>query len=111
MSAHTVGTAVSEINLPGLKLAIVPVTLSASYDAGGSNADFSSVFTTVRGATPIGDANGTTSNTKYQFTTILGASGSGTTVKIKVNDATQAADAEASGDISALIVNFLVLGT
>jgi hypothetical protein len=46
MSAHTVGTGLTlgKNGGDGEKIVRVPVTGSASYDTGGSTADFSSIF-------------------------------------------------------------------
>lgn len=116
MSAHTVSaTIVSFCNLPGaLKIAVVTVQGSASYDSGGSAADLSTSgnlglqygFQTVKGAIAIGQA--TAGNDKYYCTYVPATAATGL---IKVRDLSAASDAEASGDISSVAWKFLVIGT
>ncbi len=121
MSAHTVGaTPVSSQVLPGGgKKLITTLTLSASYDSGGSAADFSTAgplgaalgFQTVHGVCHVGFANGTTTNTKYIPKFIAAASYAAATGLIKIMDETQAADAEASGDLHTCVMLVEVHGT
>jgi hypothetical protein len=100
----------------GLKTATVLVTLPASYDAGGSVVDFSTSgllgacgFRTVHSAIYAGQA--TAADDKYYPTFIPASSDAAATGKLKVRDLSAAADAEASGDLSAVVVRIKVEGT
>jgi hypothetical protein len=100
----------------GLKTAVVLVTLPASYDAGGSTVDFSTSgqlgangFRTVHSAMQCGQA--TAADDKYYATFIVASSDAAATGKLKVRDLSAASDAEASGDLSAVVIRFVVMGT
>lgn len=93
---------------PTGKVGIFTATLPASYDAGGSVLDLSSYFTYVHGVEVIGQA--THGDDKYYATYIPAAAYAPATGKIKVRDLTAASDAEASGDLSAVVLRLRVTG-
>lgn len=109
MSAHTLASTVMNEILFGMKVALVTVTGSASYDAGGSILDLSTIFPSkVYGAvqaavSPHGSA-------KYQLAFVPGASQGPALGKIKIIDATTDPGAEASGDLSATTFTLVVFG-
>lgn len=113
MSAHTVTTIKGVLNGNGrMKQVTFDMTGSASYDAGGSILDLSTGgvlgveagFTSVHGVHCV---QSTAANSKYQFRYTRVAAATGT---LKVNDASQAADAEASGDLSASTFTMVAWG-
>lgn len=117
MSAHTVTGILGFANLQGAeKIAIIKASLSASYDAGGSAIDLSTAgvlagngFTTVTGVQFAGHE--TAASSKYECVFIPAALNAAATPLIKVHDNSQAADAEASGDLHATVVRLVVTGT
>lgn len=120
MSAHSVPTTVlSFSNLPGgKKEAIMILTPSASYDAGGSTADFSTSgnlgvalgFQTVFAVDTV--AAPTAANSIYYAVLVPTASTyAAATAKIKIHDLSAASDAEASGDLSTKLLHIRVTGT
>jgi hypothetical protein len=120
MSAHTVPTScLSFCNLPGgKKEAIMILTPSASYDAGGSTADFSTSgnlgpalgFQTVFAVELV--AAPTAANSLYKPVCVPTASTyAAATCKIKIHDHAQAASAEVSGDVSTKLMHIRVTGT
>lgn len=109
-------TAVAEVaNEFGTKLrtAVVTATAPASYDAGGSVIDLSSLasggFTKVYGVDLIGQA--TAASDRYQPTFVPAVAYAAATGKLKIRDinSTDAA-AEASGDLSAVTFVLRVTG-
>jgi len=110
MSAHTLGTVVdTSLALGGLKVSLVPVTGSASYDAGGSLLDLSSIFPSKAiGAVQV--ATSPHASAKYRAVFIRGTSDGPTLGKLKVYDSTTDPGAEASGDLSATTFTLLVIG-
>ncbi len=117
MSAHTVSaTPLGFVNLQGLKAAVVTVTLSASYDSGGSVVDLSTSgnlaaagFKTVTGAMLLGHE--TAASGKYLPVFVPAASNAAATGLLKIYDTSQAGDAETSGDLHASLIRLLVTGT
>lgn len=110
MSAHTLASTVdTSLALGGLKVATITVTGSASYDAGGSTLDLSTIFPSKcyglsqTGVSPHGSA-------KYQPTYVPAAANAPATGKVKIHDITASSGAEASGDLSATTFTFLALG-
>ncbi len=98
MSAHILtGTLGAEI-LFGMKKALVTITGSASYDAGGSLIDLSSIFPSkVYGAKVV--AVSPHGSDIYAVNFIRGAGDGPALGKLKVRDLTASSDAEASGDL------------
>lgn len=109
MSAHSLVSTLQVETILGIKMALVTFTGSASYDAGGSLLDLSSVFPSkVYGlaqtaVSPHGSA-------KYQPTFVRGASDGPALGKVKIHDITASSGAEASGDLSATTFTALVFG-
>jgi hypothetical protein len=109
MSAHTLVSTLQEETLIGLKKAVVTATGSASYDAGGSILDLSSIFKSkVYGVTQV--AVSPHGSAKYQLTFIRGASDGAALGKVKIHDITAASGAEVSGDLSATTFTLEVTG-
>jgi hypothetical protein len=121
MSAHTVPTScLTHTVLPGgLKIATMELTLSGSYDAGGSVADFSTAgnlggalgFQKVYGCSGVGVATAGHANSKYKPALVRAASDAAATAKVKIDDVIQATPAEASGDLSSVVLTVIVYGT
>jgi acyl-CoA synthetase (AMP-forming)/AMP-acid ligase II len=119
MGACTVtATPKSFVSLPGaMKMGVVLVTLPTSYDAGGSVVDFSTsgLLTTTHGFqkvfAAIQCAQATAADDKYYATFIPAAADASATGLLKVRDLSAASDAEASGDLDAVVIRFLVIGT
>lgn len=121
MSANTVtATPLAFVNLNGgLKMALVTVTGTASYDTGGSAIDLSTSgnlgvaagFQTVLGAMEAD--NTTAGSSKYQYKFLHAASNAAATGKLKVHDLSAASDAEVSSttDLSGTVFRLLVIGT
>ncbi len=119
MSAHTVPTTAIAFRSSngGMKQAVLALTLSASYDAGGSVADFSTAgnlgaalgFTTVTGVSCLGHE--TAASSKYYPVFVPAASNAPSTCLIKLHDLTAGSDAEPSGDLHASVMRILVVGT
>lgn len=109
MGALTAVTAITgpTSDLSG-KRGVFTALLPASYDAGGSTLDLSSHFALVHGVKFVGQA--TAANDKYHCTYIPAAAYAPATGLVKVRDLSAAADAEASGDLSAVTVRFEVVG-
>jgi hypothetical protein len=116
MSAHTIPTScLAHKTTPGgFKEAIMILTPSASYDAAGSTADFSTAgnlgaalgFQTVIGVETIGAP--TAANTIYRCVCVPTASTyAAATTKVKIHDES----AEASGDLSTKLLIIRVTGT
>jgi hypothetical protein len=98
----------------GVKIRVISAAGPSSYDAGGSTIDLSSTalgafdgFAAVYSVQLGGIA---AASSKYQCVFVPGASGAAATGKIKIHDSSQAADAEPSGDLSAVTFYFLVTG-
>lgn len=109
MSAHTLVSTLQEETFIGVKKATVTITGSASYDAGGSLIDLSTVFKSkVYGATQL--AVSPHGSAKYQLAFIRGASDGPALGKVKIHDVTAASGAEASGDLSATTFTLEVTG-
>jgi hypothetical protein len=110
-------TVLAAADVGGLKVRIISTTGPASYDAGGSELDLSDssdgfgnkfdAFSVVYSVQLGGIA---AASSKYQCVFVPGSSGAAATGKIKIHDSSQAADAEASGDLSAVTFYFLVTG-
>lgn len=120
MSAHTVPTScLTHSVLPGgLKEAVLILTPSASYDAGGSTADFSTSgnlgaalgFQKVYGVTMV--AAPTAADSIYYAVGVPTASTyAAATTKVKIHDLSAASDAEASGNLSTHLLIVKVIGT
>jgi hypothetical protein len=92
--------------------AVITAVGPASYDAGGSTIDLSSLagggFSKVYGVKLIGQP--TAASDRYQLTFITAASYGAATGKLKVRDINAASDAEASGDLSAVTFVLEVTG-
>ena len=92
--------------------AVVTAVGPASYDAGGSTIDLSSLagggFSKVYGVKLISQP--TAANDKYQPTFINAASYAAATGKLKIRDVSASGDAEASGDLSAVTFVLEVTG-
>lgn len=118
MSAHTVVAVLNTSTNSGRKVTTFTATGSASYDSGGSTIDLSTSgvlgveagFTVVHGCRQVGLANGGAANSKYYHSFIVGSSYSPTGGKIKIHDLSQAADAETSGDLSAITFIYEAVG-
>jgi hypothetical protein len=109
MSAHTLVSTLQEETLIGLKKAVVTITGSASYDAGGSLVDLSTIFKSkVYGVAQI--AVSPHGSAKYRTSFIRGASDGAALGKVKIHDITAASGAEASGDLSATTFTLEVTG-
>ena len=119
MSAHTgSATPLAHCVLPGgTKICVLAVTLSASYDAGGSILDLSTAgllgaalgFQTVTAVAHAGHV--TAASSKYDCVYVPAALNAPATGLIKVHDSSQAANAEASGDLHATVVRVVIVGT
>jgi hypothetical protein len=116
MGAFTSVTALEVTPLPNGKLVVFSAVAPASYDAGGSTIDLSSAgglgawgcFQVVYSCVQCGfDA---TANEKYKASFLPASAGAAATGKLKVRDESQAADAEASGDLSAVTMYFTAVG-
>lgn len=109
MSAHSLVSVLQVETILGIKAALVTFTGSASYDAGGSLLDLSSVFPSkVYGlaqmaVSPHGSA-------KYQPAFVRGASDGPALGKVKIHDVTASSGAEASGDLSATTFTAIAIG-
>jgi hypothetical protein len=120
MSAHSVASVTGCIVLPGsLKIVSMAVTLTSSYDTGGSVLDLSTAnatlgtahgFTAVQ-AVLMGGVT-TAADSKYVLNYVRAASGAAATGLIKIHDSSQAADAEATStaDLDASTVHIVVIG-
>lgn len=109
MSAHSLVSTLQLETLFGIKVAVVTFTGSASYDAGGSILDLSTLFPSkvyglVQAAvSPHGSA-------KYQPVFVRGASDGPALGKVKIHDITASSGAEASGDLSATTFTAIAIG-
>lgn len=108
MSAHTLVSTLVQ-TLGDMKVAVVTFTGSASYDAGGSILDLSSIFPSkVQGLAQV--AVSPHGSAKYQPTFIRGASDAPASGKVKIHDITASSGAEASGDLSATTFTAIAFG-
>jgi len=109
MSAHSLVSSPQIETFLGIKVALVTFTGSASYDAGGSLLDLSTIFPSrVYGlvqmaVSPHGSA-------KYQPVFVRGLSDGPALGMVKIHDITASSGAEASGDLSATTFTALVFG-
>jgi hypothetical protein len=110
MGAFTAVTLLQENNSGSTKTRIFSALGPASYDAGGSVIDLSSA--TLGGFVGFSEvycgqlAGIAAASTKYQCVFVPAAAGAAATGKIKIHDSSAAADAEASGDLSAVTFYF-----
>lgn len=111
MSAHALASTVAgpSLALGDIKTAIVTVTGSSSYDAGGSIIDLSTIFPSKAiGAAQI--ATAPHASAKYRAVFIRGTSDGPTLGKLKIYDNTTDPGAEASGDLSGTTFTLQVIG-
>lgn len=116
MSAHTVTAVVDVIPVGNAKMVILEATGSPSYDSGGSVLDLSTSEATL--GTWAGFAKVYTcsmqavaaASSKYDCVYVPAASYAPATGLVKIHDTSQAADAEASGNLSGVTFRFLVVG-
>jgi hypothetical protein len=119
MGAATVSaTPLAFQHAPGMKTALITVTLSNSYATGGDsinlgtggNLSTAHGFTKVFGVSLAGHE--TAASDKYYITFIPGASNSPTAGLLKIRDLSAASDAEVSNatDLSATVVRLRVSG-
>lgn len=109
MSAHTLVSTLQHETFLGIKKAVVTIAGSASYDAGGSIIDLSSLFPSkVYGAAHV--AVSPHGSAKYHLAFVPGASNGPALGKVKIHDVTAASGAEASGDLSATTFTLEVTG-
>lgn len=103
----------------GLKTRVISCLGPATYSAGGSELDLSTDSTDGLGNyydamsvvySVVLCGVGAAASSKYQCAFIPGSSGAAATGKVKIHDTSQAADAEASGDLSSLTFYFMVTG-
>ena len=112
MGAVTITTQLANEFNTSSRRATLLLTLPASYDAGGSVLDLSALtgggFTKVYGVDLIGQP--TAASDRYHPTYIPAALYAPATGLLKVRDLQAAADAEASGDLSAVTMLVEVIG-
>jgi hypothetical protein len=115
MSAFTSPTVVAQNDVGHLKIRVMTIVGTASYDAGGSTVDLSVAtlgtsvgFNTVFGVSPLGAAASTSGT--YKLTFLPAASYASATGKIYVTHVEQATPAEASGNLSTSTFTVLVVG-
>lgn len=109
MSAHALVSTKLLETVFGTRFALVTFTGSASYDAGGSILDLSTLFPSkVYGLAQVGvSPHG---SAKFQPTFVPGASDGPALGKVKIHDITASSGAEASGDLSATTFSAIVFG-
>jgi hypothetical protein len=112
MSAHTLASTVdTSLALGGIKVALITVTLTASYNTNGSTLDLSSIFPSKcyglmqSSVAPHGSA-------KYHASYVPAALYDAATGKVKILDVTTDPGAEVSSttDLSATTMVFMAVG-